>query len=122
MLRLIAVFVGGGLGSLCRYGLSQWLSSASFPWATLAANISACLVLGLVTGYSSRYSWPSAWKLLAATGFCGGFSTFSTFSSETFILAQEGLNWSALAYALLSLTLGIIALYIGLFLSSHSSG
>ncbi len=121
MLNLLAVFVGGGLGSLCRYGLSYYIDSTTFPWATLVANGFACLSLGLVTGYSSRYGWAGPWKLLAATGFCGGFSTFSTFSGEAFALAEEGLRWSALAYMLASLCIGITALYIGLFLSSNSS-
>lgn len=121
MLNVIAVFLGGGLGSLCRYGLSQYIESSSFPWATLAANALACLVLGLATGYSSRYGWNAPWKLLAATGFCGGFSTFSTFSGEAFVLAEEGLPWTALGYVVISLVIGIIALYIGLFMSSNSS-
>lgn len=121
MLNWIAVFIGGGLGSGCRYGLSQYISSSTFPWATLAANGLACLVLGLVTGYSSRYGWSAPWKLLAATGFCGGFSTFSTFSGEAFVLAEEGLHWSALGYVFISLLIGLSALYIGLFLSSNNN-
>ncbi|MGH1337108.1 MAG: fluoride efflux transporter CrcB [Aureispira sp.] len=121
MLNWVAVFVGGGLGSLCRYSLSQYMNSTTFPWATLMANGLACLVLGLVTGYSSRYGWSAPWKLLAATGFCGGFSTFSTFSGEAFVLGEEGLHWSALAYVFISLFLGLSAFYIGLFWSNNNS-
>lgn len=121
MLNWIAVFVGGGLGSCCRYGLSQYLDSSSFPWATLLANGLACLVLGLITGYSSRQGWAAPWKLLGATGFCGGFSTFSTFSGEVIALAGKNLPWTSLGYLCISLVIGMLALYIGLFLSSNPS-
>jgi CrcB protein len=119
MLNWLAVFLGGGLGSLCRYGISQYINSSAFPWATLIANGLACLVLGLAIGYSSRLGWAAPWKLLAATGFCGGFSTFSTFAKEAFDLAEQGIPWFALAYVLLSLLVGLLALYVGLFLSNN---
>lgn len=121
MLNWIAVFVGGGLGSWCRYGLSQWIDSSSFPWATLLANALACLALGLMTGYSSHQGWAAPWKLLAATGFCGGFSTFSTFSGDAIALMEQGFPWTALGYVCISLVIGVLALYIGLFLSSNPS-
>lgn len=120
MLNWLAVFLGGGLGSLCRYGIGQYIGSSSFPWATLIANSLACLVLGLVTGYSSRLGWAAPWKLLAATGFCGGFSTFSTFSKEALDLVEQGIPWYTIGYVVLSLLVGLIALYIGLFLSNNN--
>lgn len=120
MFNWFAVFLGGGLGSLCRYSISQYIDNSSFPWATLIANGLACFVLGLVIGYSSRLGWPTHWKLLAATGFCGGFSTFSTFSKEALELAQQGVPWSAIGYVLLSLVVGLIALSVGLFLSNNN--
>lgn len=121
MLNWIAIFLGGGFGSLCRYNLGKYIESSSFPIATLVANGLACFFLGLVTGYSNRYEWSAPWKLLAATGFCGGFSTFSTFSGETFVLVEKGEYWGALGYVFISLVIGIIGLYIGLILSSNNS-
>ena len=90
----LAVFVGGGLGSVARYGLTRLFPSGTgqFPWATLAANILATLLLALIIGGWMK-GWlrdqPLATKLLT-TGFCGGFSTFSTFAWDTLRLWEEG--------------------------------
>lgn len=115
MLNYLAVFVGGGLGSICRYALGQYLPSASFPWATLAANLAACFILGYLTGYLLKNSLDEHFKVLIGAGFCGGFSTFSTFSSETLKLGQNGLAWTALGYVGLSLVLGVLAVGVGVF-------
>lgn len=116
MLSGLAVFVGGGLGSLCRYGLTFLIPSASFPGATLAANVLACFVLGFLVSYWQHQMVSDTWKLLLGTGFCGGFSTFSTFSKELVVLQQEQL-WQQMLYLILSLSLGIFAVCLGMWLA-----
>ena len=115
---LLLIFIGGGLGSLCRYGIGQLLPySGAFPWATFCINLLACFVLGFVLGWISRQA-PDAplannMKWLLATGFCGGFSTFSTFSNETLTMIKAGQWVLAGVYVGLSIVLGLLALALG---------
>ncbi len=106
MLNLLLIFIGGGLGSLARFGISKWLNPpvGGFPWGTLAANTLACLVLGLVAVLISQKSGISKeLQAMILIGFCGGFSTFSTFSMETLRMIQNGQWLMATAYVFLSL-------------------
>ena len=97
MTNLLMIFVGGGLGSICRYGVSKWLTvdEVTFPYGTLVANALSSLVLGFMVGLVlfSKISLPNEVKMLIMVGFCGGFSTYSTFTNDTFQLIQSG-NWS----------------------------
>ena len=96
----IAVFLGGGLGSMTRYGIGLWalsFSSGHFPWGTFISNLASSFILGLISGFfANRPDSMMTFKLLAAAGFCGGFSTFSTFSAETFELIRNG--YTAMAF------------------------
>ncbi|NJC27803.1 fluoride efflux transporter CrcB [Neolewinella antarctica] len=117
----LLVFLGGGLGSLSRYGIALALpttdlSEGELPWATLLANVIACLLLGLGLALFSRGVLSKELSLLLLTGFCGGFSTFSTFSAEAFGL-YEGGHWVAAGvYLLVSLLAGVLAVMGGLYL------
>ncbi len=116
LLNFLWVFIGGGLGSICRFGISLLVKSqtSEFPWATLWANIISCLILGFLVGVNTQNLWSNQAKLMLMTGFCGGFSTFSTFSNENFHLFNEGSPWMAVAYITISLLTGLLCIFFGL--------
>jgi fluoride exporter len=120
MLPFLLVFVGGGLGSLCRYtiGLALQPLLLKFPWATLLANGLACLVLGAVLGLQAQGQLPDTRRLLLATGFCGGFSTFSTFTAETWQCVQNGQYAAAAGNVIGSLTVCFVCLLLGIKLTA----
>lgn len=108
--EFLAVFIGGGVGSVLRYGISRSFSSSQgdFPTATFIANLLAAAVLGLAWQYfSQKLGLSPVYRTLVMTGFCGGLSTFSTFSLETLRLTQQG-NWGmALLYVVLSVVASV---------------
>ncbi len=109
----LAVFVGGGLGSVVRFALSRGLRAvapeAVFPWATLASNLLATALLAwLVMRWQVHQPGREHWQALLAIGFCGGFSTMSTFSMENHQLLRDGLYGFAALNILISVTLGIL--------------
>ena len=110
----LMVFIGGGLGSICRYGLGRLLSpyTLHFPWATLAANLIACILLGFIISRIDIKSYPLAAFWIAR--FCGGFSTFSTFTLENYKLLSEGQIWLFIAYVALSLIACLLGFIIGM--------
>ncbi len=115
---LLLVGLGSGLGGMCRYLVSQLLVTTQngFPWGTFTVNIVGSLLIGLLWGLSSRLpSLSPALTLLFMVGFCGGFTTFSTFSREGLSLLQMQNYTLFLLYTLGSVVLGILAVMVGYF-------
>lgn len=117
MKEIALVFVGGGLGSALRFGVGKLFISSlnKFPTATFLVNMIGCLLIGLFVAYFSK-SENSFYKLLLVTGFCGGFTTFSTFSNESIILLKNNQFTLAIIYILSSLIVGLLATFLGYFL------
>ncbi|NJL12118.1 MAG: fluoride efflux transporter CrcB [Microscillaceae bacterium] len=116
---MVLGFLGGGLGSVCRFWLSHWVNAhlrwAKLPWGTLTVNVIGCWLIGLVLAYLEKQAHPrQEWALLLTTGFCGGFTTFSAFAFEQQILLRQGFGFGL--YVGLSLILGLGAVYAGIWL------
>ena len=119
--ELLAVFVGGGLGSLFRYFISKSLGpwSGQWPLGTFIANLIACLIFGMIAGFMIVKSpSESIWKLFITTGFCGGLSTFSTFNAEIYNYLKSGLYLMAASYILISIVVCLVAFVAATFIFS----
>lgn len=117
----LIVGVGGAIGSMVRYGIARLIpfsATAAFPWATFGVNMLGCFLIGVIFGFADRYEWMQGnLLLLLASGFCGGFTTFSTFALEGVGLFDKQFSITAIAYILLSVALGLILCKAGLWLA-----
>lgn len=118
MKQLAMVFIGGGLGSALRFVLSKYLDSleTGIPYGTFSANILGSLLIGLILGTAIRNdSLSTSTVLFLATGFCGGFTTFSTFAYENHVFLRAGDFWSFAIYTLASLVVGFAMVFVGIW-------
>lgn len=116
--NIMLVALGGAAGSVARYLLSkavQDTAASAFPWGTMAVNVAGCLLIGLLYGLAADDGarLGADIKLMLTVGFCGGFTTFSTFANESLTLAKTGDALLSAAYIGSSVALGVLAVAAG---------
>lgn len=119
MKQLLLVFFGGGFGSMLRYWISCNFNSSQsgIPYGTFAANVLGSLLIGIILGLALKNNSISENAVLfLATGFCGGFTTFSTFAYENHVFLKSGDFMSFALYTIASFVLGFTAVFLGIWL------
>ena len=120
LLAMTAVAVGGALGSVLRYLVSHWFTQRlgpAFPWGTFAINVSGAFIIGVVLQLAvTRAGFNPYVRLFMATGILGGYTTFSAFAYETYLLGANGSSLQSLAYAGGSVIAGVAAAFAGVVL------
>ncbi|MGM9704527.1 MAG: fluoride efflux transporter CrcB [Prevotella sp.] len=115
--QLFYVMLGSAFGGGCRFLVSKVISentTSPFPWPTFVVNLAGCLLIGVLFGLADRgVNLSPQMKALLITGFCGGFTTFSTFAHENYLLFGDSHFWIAFLYAVLSFALGLLFAHAG---------
>lgn len=122
MKQLLLVFIGGGFGSVLRFLIGKSLNSyeSGIPYGTFLANIVGSLLIGFILGYALKNnSLNENQTLLLATGFCGGFTTFSTFAYENHLFLKSGDFTSFALYTIASFIIGFLAVFLGMWLAGR---
>jgi CrcB protein len=124
---LLAVGIGGGIGAILRYAIGLAFIQRfgpGFPWGTFVINVTGCFFIGVIAqlALSRSFGVTPTVRLFAATGVLGGYTTFSTFSLDTMVLAADGAFALSAAYAMGSVVAGILAAYAGQILARLSVG
>ena len=116
--RYAMIAIGGALGALARYQLAAMIQAripAGFPWGTFIVNVTGCLAMGIATTLlTDRLVVHPNWRFLIPIGFIGAYTTFSTFELETFQSFRDGELLSAFLNVILSVTVGFIAVWLGI--------
>lgn len=123
MKQVLLVFLGGGFGSVCRYLIGKLLNNSEngIPYGTFAANILGSLIIGFVLGMAAKNdSLTQSQTLLLATGFCGGFTTFSTFAYENHMFLKGGDFTSFAFYTIASFVVAFLAVFLGMYLTKYA--
>lgn len=119
MKNILLVFLGGGFGSSLRFIIGKYLNNAEtgIPYGTFAANILGSFLIGIILGLAAKNNTLSqSHTLLLATGFCGGFTTFSTFAYENHVFLKSGDFASFALYTIASFVIGFLAVFAGIYL------
>lgn len=123
MKELFTIFIGSGLGGIMRFALGKWINGLHnhpYPFGTFIVNIIACFLLGFAIGLTDyKQFFSPTTRLFLTVGFCGGFSTFSSFSSEVLTLAQQGHTTSLVVYIFSSVLLCVTATFSGLWIAGR---
>jgi len=121
--KVVLLMLGGGIGTNARYWLAKWLGEVSwskgFPLGTFVINVTGSFILGLAAVIILERLPPAyqTWYLVFGTGFCGGYTTFSTFEWETFKLVRDGSIWMALLNVAGSIVVGFLGVVVAVALS-----
>lgn len=122
MKNLVVIGAGGAIGAVARHLLGALVVrhvNWGFPLSTFLVNLSGCLVIGILYGIATRYTWLSLeWRLFLITGICGGYTTFSSFSFESINLIRQGSYIYFFLYVFGSVILGLLATVVGIIVTS----
>lgn len=120
MERFLLISVGAIVGANLRYWVGDWVAQrlgASFPYGTLVVNLTGTLILGIfITLATERFLWDPRWRVLIAIGFCGSYTTFSSYMFESVNLISSGQYSSGLLNLFGSVILGVLVMFIGIWM------
>lgn len=114
--KILIVSLGAAVGANARYWLGAWIGSkygATFPWGTFIVNLTGCLLIGLYLTLAIRFAWSPGWRLFMVIGVLGGYTTFSSFGYEMFVLLAQGSHERAFLYAFGSVLIGLLGVWLG---------
>jgi fluoride exporter len=126
LMQYLVIGLGGALGSMLRFGIGSFIDSnvqkggSAFSWGTIIVNITGCFIIGFIWTISAsegRILLSSYTRSFILIGILGGYTTFSSFGLQTFLLAQAGQRWEAAANVLLSVVLCLIGVWLGAMLA-----
>ena len=118
-MHFIIVGFGGAAGAILRYAISLLQYKGSFPVLTLITNFIGAFLIGIITSTATERGWSDNTILFLKTGLCGGFTTFSTFSLESYNLLQSNHLFMALVYMILSVCICVLGVYMGMIINNQ---